>query len=298
MSDSMESMRRKIRGADNLVSVVSTMKILAAANISQYEEAVRSLDEYARALELGLSVCFRHFKTTPVPEENEETGTRSPMIHAVVFGSDQGLVGQFNDILSDFTMSALKGMTGKKSVWAVGERVHIRLEDAGLSPAGLFQVPNSVNAITQLVGQILVECETQSAGKGLQVFYIFHNRPVPRVVFKPFIQKLLPLDNAWQRTLSQIPWPAKQLPEVINSPVETLQSLIREYLFISLYRACAESLASENASRLAAMQRAEKNIGELLDDLNRTFQHLRQASIDEELFDVISGSEILMGTEK
>jgi F-type H+-transporting ATPase subunit gamma len=72
-----------------------------------------------------------------------------------------------------------------------------------------------------------------------------------------------------------------------------LRALIREYLFISLFRACAESLASENASRLAAMQRADKNIDELLDDLNRTFHLLRQSSIDEELFDVISGFEAL-----
>ena len=78
----------------------------------------------------------------------------------------------------------------------------------------------------------------------------------------------------------------------------TLRALIREYLFISLFRACAESLASENASRLAAMQRAEKNIDELLEDLNRTFHRLRQSGIDEELFDVVSGFEALSGEEK
>jgi alternate F1F0 ATPase F1 subunit gamma len=69
-------------------------------------------------------------------------------------------------------------------------------------------------------------------------------------------------------------------------------------LFVSLFRACAESLASENASRLAAMQRADKNIDELLEDLKRTFHRLRQSGIDEELFDVISGFESLSVEEK
>ena len=55
----------------------------------------------------------------------------------------------------------------------------------------------------------------------------------------------------------------------------------------------ADSLASENASRLAAMQRADKNIDELLEDLNRTFHRLRQNGIDEELFDIVSGFEAL-----
>jgi F-type H+-transporting ATPase subunit gamma len=77
-----------------------------------------------------------------------------------------------------------------------------------------------------------------------------------------------------------------------------LRALIREYLFVSLFRACAESLASENASRLAAMQSADKNIDELLEELNRTFHRLRQSGIDEELFDLISGFEALTAEEK
>ena len=77
----------------------------------------------------------------------------------------------------------------------------------------------------------------------------------------------------------------------------TLRALIREYLFVSLFRTCAESLASENASRLAAMQRADKNIDELLENLDGTFHRLRQNGIDEELFDVISGFEALVGPQ-
>ena len=77
------------------------------------------------------------------------------------------------------------------------------------------------------------------------------------------------------------------------------QTLVcREYLFVSLFRACSESVASENASRLAAMQRADKIIDELLADLNRTFHRLRQSGVDEELFDVISGFEALSAEEK
>jgi F-type H+-transporting ATPase subunit gamma len=72
-----------------------------------------------------------------------------------------------------------------------------------------------------------------------------------------------------------------------------LRALIREYVFVSLFRACAESLASENASRLAAMERADRNIDELLENLHGTFHRVRQGGIDEELFDVLSGFEAL-----
>ena len=70
-------------------------------------------------------------------------------------------------------------------------------------------------------------------------------------------------------------------------------ALFRQYFFVSLYRACAESLASENASRLASMQIAEKNIAERLGELQAEFNHQRQSGITEELLDIVSGFEAL-----
>jgi F-type H+-transporting ATPase subunit gamma len=73
----------------------------------------------------------------------------------------------------------------------------------------------------------------------------------------------------------------------------TLQAFIREHVSVALFRASAESLASENFSRLAAMPCANRNIGELLHALPINFHQLHQASIDEELFDVIAGFDAL-----
>jgi F-type H+-transporting ATPase subunit gamma len=70
-------------------------------------------------------------------------------------------------------------------------------------------------------------------------------------------------------------------------------ALIRQYLFVSLFRACAESLASENASRLAAMRGAERNIGDQLTELTHQFHQKRQMAITEELLDIASGFEAL-----
>ena len=215
-----------------------------------------------------------------------------------MFGSDQGLVGQFNDVVADHAVKTLAALPAKPEVWAVGERVHARLADAGLPLAGLFTVPNSVKAITPLVGQILVESEARRSRGEIDELHLFYNRPTSGAVYESVNQRLLPLDEIWRRELAELPWPTKNLPEVLGSGAATLRALIREYLFVSLFRACAESLASENASRLAAMQRADKNIDELLEDLNGTFHRLRQSGIDEELFDVISGFEALNVEEK
>jgi len=297
MSDTTASLRRKIAGAGDLQSVVRTMKALAASSIGQYEKSVRALGDYFRTVELGLGLCLRESgQAALMVERNRATGAGA--IGAVVFGSDQGLVGQFNDVVADYAVKTLAALQAKPEVWAVGERVQARLADAGLPLMGLFTVPNSVKAITPLVGQILVESETCHSEGEITELHLFYNRPTSGAVYAPVSQRLLPLDEDWRRKLAELPWPTGNLPEVMGGDTETLRALIREYLFVSLFRACAESLASENASRLAAMQRADKNIDELLDELSGTFHRVRQGGIDEELFDVISGFEALSGEQK
>ena len=297
MSDSTGSLLRKIGGARDLQSVVRTMKAVASSSIIQYEKSVRSLADYYRTVELGLGACFRESELAPMAAERKRQ-TVTGAIGAVVFGSDQGLVGQFNDVVADYAVKMLAALPAKPEVWAVGERVHARLADSGLPPMGLFSVPNSVKAITPLVGEILVESSTHYSRGEVTELYLFYNRHTSGAVYEAVSQRLLPLDDDWRRKLAALPWPTRNLPEVMGGSIATLQALIREYLFVSIFRACAESLASENASRLAAMQRADKNIDELLEDLNVKFHRLRQSGIDEELFDVISGFEALSVEEK
>jgi F-type H+-transporting ATPase subunit gamma len=292
LSETTASLRGKIDSAGDLQSVVRTMKAMAASNIGQYERAVGALGDYYRSVELGLSICFR--KSVMAASAVESNGRADAKgLDAVVFGSDQGLVGQFNEVIADYAIQTLAALPGKPKVWAVGERVHARLTDGGLPPIGLFAVPNSVKAVTPLVGQIQIESEEHREKGEYARLYIFHNRPQSGALYEPVSQRLLPLDAQWQQGLVKVKWPSGNLPEVMGPGIATLRALIREYLFISLFRACAESLASENASRLAAMERADRNIDELLSNLRNTTRRLRQSSIDEELFDVVSGFEAL-----
>lgn len=297
MSETTASLKRKISSAGDFQSVVRTMKAVAASSIGQYELAVRALADYYRTVELGLGVCFRANKPVdPVAKPGVQADAVT--IGAVVFGSDQGLVGRFNEVVVEYAVQGLGELPGRPQVWAVGERVHARLADAGLPVVGLFAVPNSVQAISPLIGQILLANDAQHRQGSAAELHLFYNRPAPGAVYAPVSQRLLPLDEQWRRKLTELPWPTQNLPEVMGDATATLRSLISGYLFVSLYRACAESLASENASRLAAMQRADKNIDDLLEQLYGSFHRMRQSGIDEELFDVVAGFEALRGQEQ
>jgi F-type H+-transporting ATPase subunit gamma len=290
MSDTTASLGRKINSAAELQAVVRTMKSLAAASISQYEQSARAVADYTRSIELGLSVCFR--------QAHSQSGLVAPravtgeaVIGAVIFGSDQGLVGRFNELVVDYALHSLAALPGNRQLWVVGEQAYTRLADSGMPLQGLFTVPSSVKAISLLIGQILLAYEALNSQQAVAELYLFYNHPVTGAVYAPISQRLLPLDAVWRQQLAKLPWPSGNLPEVLGAA--TLRALIREYLFVSLFRACAESLSSENASRLAAMQRADKNIDDLLENLHRSFHRLRQSGIDDELFDVISGYEAL-----
>ncbi len=291
--DTLESLRSKSEGAKDLKSVVSAMKAMAASNIVQYETAVSALGDYYHTVALGIITYFKAEKIEGISEKKVIKKFQGNQICAIVFGSDQGLVARFNDAMADFVTASLKELPGKKMIWAVGERVALLLSDVGMPAAKLYPVPNDVNSITPLITEILNRSQESNDREEINEFYIFHNQPKAGSGYTPVMQRFLPLDEKWKDSLQQIEFPSKLLPQVAGKESDTLFALIGGYLFVSLFKACAESLASENASRLDAMQRAEKNIGDLLDDLNKKYHRLRQSSIDEELFDVVSGFEAL-----
>ena len=286
MSDSLEILQRKITSAADLKQVVRTMKAIAASNISRYEQAVRSLDVYEACVRHGLQVGLRHHRPgISVMRPHHATG-------AILFGTDQGLVGQFNDELADFALRELAGAPDL-AVWVIGERLEYRVREAGLPVTAVFPVPASVATITGLVSDLLAAVLVWTGQHAAQPLWVMHHAPAGGELYHPVSQRMLPLDDDWRRELLALPWPGNRLPEIVGDATRTLGALIREYLFVSCYRACAHSLASENASRLAAMQRADRNIDEMLHDFRSRWNQSRQESIDEELFDVVAGFEAL-----
>ena len=291
--DTLENLRSKTEGAKDLKSVVSAMKAMAGSNIAQYETAVSSLADYYHTIALGIVAYFKAEGIEGISEKAVSNKSSEDAICVIVFGSDQGLVAQFNDAMANFVTTSLNTLPGKKELWVVGERVQLLLSDEGFASAKLYPVPNDINAVTPLVTEILSQSQIKQQQHEGTRFYIFHNKPNAVSGYTPVMQRFLPLDEKWKENVEKTEWPSKLLPQIAGAPKPTLIALINGYLFTSLFKACVESLASENASRLEAMQRADKNISDLLDDLNTKYHRLRQSSIDEELFDVVSGFEAL-----
>jgi F-type H+-transporting ATPase subunit gamma len=297
----MPSLQHKINSANDLRAVVRTMKAMAASNISQYEQAMLSLEDYYRNVRLGVTAYTlnQHQTIYPRVNKNKAIAKQAKFKHRipaglVVIGSDQGLVGQFNESLFSFVQQSLENYQLNEAIfWPVGERMQSKLAENKFDWVRSFTLPRSIDFVTSLVTDLLLEIEEQRSHGNVEDIYLFFNHPTSPSNYAPTIQKFLPIDNRWLVELAFEHWPDKAIPQLIDGSQQSLTSLLHEYLFVSLFKACTASLASENTSRLIAMQRAEKNIEDLQDRLNRNYHQRRQQAVDEELFDLVGGFEAL-----
>ena len=292
MADTTESLKRTIKSAEDLQGVVKTMKALAAVNIRQYQRAVESLSVYNETVSMGLQTILKKRSADSVVIKKAPPRR----IAAVIFGSDQGLCGQLNVIIATSAMNWMNEMGIKKEdrlVMTVGLRVADYILDAGQPIVETLSTPGSTSGITPMVQEIMIIMDEWHAKRQIDYFYLYYNKYISGATYRPHRLQLLPINRDWLKQLEKEKWESRSLPYFTMDWEALFSSLIGEYLFVSLYRAFAESLASENASRLAAMQNAEKNIGERLDELKRLFYRQRQMTITEELLDVLAGFEAM-----
>ncbi|MEH2003196.1 MAG: F0F1 ATP synthase subunit gamma [Nostoc sp.] len=316
---SIELLQRQIHTAQELQAVVKMMKVLAALNIHQYEQAVTSLAEYNHTIEMGLHVVLKatHTYEAHTQQVNGDSEPRSLSTSdvgrcgVIIFGSEQGMCGQFNEQISRYAIAELEKLNispEQLAIFAVGSRIISHLETAGYGIEQTFPMAGSLAEITSMVQEILLHIAewrdsgstTLTARKQIVRIFLFYNHLHSNTLCEPYKLQLLPLDRAWLQHIENETWPevsaveprSRTLP-TFTMPSDTLvASLLRQYFFILLYRAFGESLAGENASRLASMQVAEKNIAERLTEFTGQFQQKRQTAITDELLEITSAFEL------
>jgi F-type H+-transporting ATPase subunit gamma len=266
----LDSLKRRINSAEDMQSIVRTMKALAAVSIRQYEKAVESLVEYNRTTELSLHVVLTDRGQELIEEEIKPGGR----VGAIVFGSDQGMCGQFNDVIADYALSNLIEMGISEDKWmlmSVGIRVDGRLQDAGYPVQKHLSLPGSVSGISRKVQMMVMTLDAWRLNRAVNKVYLFYNRPTSAATYRPTTVRLLPIDVERLRSMETKTWPSHILPTFTMDRQRLLRALIRQHLFVLSFRAFAESLSSENAARLTAMQSAEQNIEDRLLLLNQEY---------------------------
>lgn len=287
----LQSLGRKLQIGEELQSVVGTMKGLAAVAIHDYEQAVRALREYTTTIEQGLQILF-YGSPGSVPEETPTSGT----VAVIVIGTDQGLCGPINREIAREALrwSEEHGVGSDKAlIVSMGARAARELERLGLHPAEHADLPDSVEGIARVVDDLILRIDQWRSAGEVDRVVVFFQHPLQRTQRTSRMFQVIPPDVRRMRAIAQRPWPTRVIPGSPHEREDLLAGLLREDLFIALFRAVAEAKTAEHGARLSAMQAAEQNIDERLTELRSQYHQLRQAKITEELLDVVSGFEAL-----
>lgn len=284
--ETLETLSRKIRTAQDLLSVVKTMKSLAAVNIRQYEGAAEAMNEYASVIASGWHAFFHNQPHLQGPRKKGESV-------CLVLGSDQGMCGQFNEAIIQYALESVReesaGMA-RHHFWAAGERVRGGMEEE-VRVEENFSLPSSTGAIADLMFDIVERLALLRESRPVDTFVIYYNHLSRAGTYEPGSQRVLPLENEWRDQHRRKKWPSRCFPMLGGNDGSLFENLFQQHIFAAIYQAFAQSLASENIARLAAMQAAEKNILEMEEDLQGSFRETRQNAITAELLDIISGFE-------
>jgi F-type H+-transporting ATPase subunit gamma len=294
VSQSEQRLRRRMSSAEELRSVTRTMKGLAAVNVRQFEQAAGVIDEYQSVVERALQVVLRDSPSGPGAERLRTEVTEAAVI---VFGSNQGLCGPINRRVAVSTQQHIDRLdVPVRTVVAVGTRLATELEVAGLQVTDRLELPHTIENIARR-GQRLLEMmdRWRQEQPGLGVWLSFPLYEGRRGSYRPNTLQLVPVSPEWLSQVASRPWPTHVLPDYAPPREALLRALIRHQLLVALHRSMAQTMAAIAASRLAAMQVAERDIEERLARLNQEHHQLRQAQITEELLDIVSGFDVLRG---
>jgi len=285
----LEALGKRIRTTEDLRAIVRTMKSLSSVSIHQYEAAVQAIASYHDTIEQGLQIAVRALP----PSKSQSIKKAGPVV-VLLFGSDYGLCGRFNDQVVDFALERLakEGLEPRSCLWLIlGAKAQARLEARIQTSAVHYFLPGSVDGLTETVANILVKLDTWQQEDAFEKAILFYNQREQRVISAARMTRLLPLDSRYLRALARQPWKSRSLPAFTMDAGRLFSILVQHYLFATIYRAGAESMAAEHATRLSAMQSAERNIAEKLEEMNTDYRHERQSAITAELLDVIAGYE-------
>ena len=289
MTQTLEALQQRKATFTTIRGIVHTMKTVSAINALPYEHAAESIVAYHKTVLDGLH-AFVHkngsLSVTPVKQAESVV---------VVFGSDHGLCGNYNQTLTTHLRSTQKDDGSVPRIISIGARMADALQRVELDPTSILLPPASVDGIGRLAAEVTTRLDTirlESHGDDIEVSLAYIRR-TGQGRQEPTRVTLLPPDAEWIAELAARPWKSRSLPHYRLTGTKLLAALLRSHLFSSLFLAAAEALVTENAARFALMQQAERSVDEHLEILKTQTDSARQSEITTELLDIITGFEAL-----
>lgn len=270
--------QRRHQAVNTIHDIVGAMRAIAAGRIQGAQRALVAARRYESVLQRGLAALAPQATVAALPAVNG----RPPLL--LVLTSEQPLCGAFNqDILglAERRWHELR-QQGTAHLVAIGQRGVRQLLSRGITPDVYEPAATTLPGLRDLVKRLAPMIDQRYAAQEAGPLHVIYNRYKSVSEQVPTEEQLLPLD------LSSMPAPhAAAYYRYLPVPV-VLAGLVSEYVFISLYRMAADSYASEQASRLVAMDGATRNTEKMLNALLDLERRERQGEITRQVLELIA----------
>ena len=293
---SLKDLRGRITSVKNTRKITSAMKMVSASKLRRAQSQAEAARPYADRMERMLRALASSARGLPTaPRLLAGTGGDQKQL-LIVVTADRGLAGAFNSNVGRAARTLIRRLEGEGKqvrVLTVGRkgRDYLRREFADrlvgeVSFAGRKSV--AFADVTEIAEQATAMVQNGEA----DVVRVLYNRFVSVISQVPTEVQLVPLPMP-ETTEEQAPAGAQAIYEFEPDEETILGALLPRNLAIQLFRAVIESAAGEQGARMAAMDNATRNAGEMITRLTLNYNRTRQANITRELIEIISGAEAL-----
>ncbi len=288
---SLDDLKKRIASVKSTQKITKAMKMVAAAKLRRAQESAEKGRPYSEKMNnviLNLSNGISDKENAP----KLLSGTGQEKTHlCVVMTSDRGLCGGFNsNIIKKAKSYFLKILDEGKEVKiiTVGSKGNDQLKrvygDKIIENISFKESKNANYFDADKVGKMVIE--KFEAGE-FDVCTIFYNQFKNVITQIPQAQQIIPLNNEGEESSSEESY------EFEPDEDEILSNLLPKNISTQIFKAMLENSASEQGSRMSAMDNATRNAGEMVDKLTIEYNRSRQAAITKELIEIISGAESL-----
>lgn len=288
--ETLNSLKKTLDTSKSIKQVVSTMKALSAANIKKYEKIVKILYAYRSNIEMGIQALMIFGKDLKISdiEYIKKTGNKNL---SIVFGSNQGLCGRFNDRIKNFVLNDINGINNNQIV-VVGERLLNLMEITGLNITKSIYLPNSIENSASTIYELLQIIDEKLKNEEINNVFLYYTLSDESANGTPTKTRLIPVDKKLLENAKNKVWPTNNLPYWQIKNEILIADLLKQYIFTILNNALVNSITSEQKNRLITLQSAETNINELIRNKNLEYNQKRQSTITSELLDVVVGYQV------
>jgi F-type H+-transporting ATPase subunit gamma len=281
----LKEIRNRIASVSSTMQITSAMKMVSAAKLKKAQDAITAMRPYSDKLTELLQNLSATLDADSGSKFSEQREIKNVLIVAIT--SNRGLCGAFNSNIIKRATAVAESYDAKVSIVAIGKKANDALSKnfeviSNQSPVFDDLTFDNVAAIAEM---LMEQFESKAFDKIEVVYNKFKNAATQEIMTEQFLP-IAPLDNAPNSNQDYIFEPSKE---------EIVETLIPKSLKTQLYKSIRDSFASEHGARMTAMHKATDNATELRDQLKLTYNKARQASITNEILEIVGGAEALNG---